>query len=123
MIPVEGVTKGTKATKGERREKGQTRGGARILNPEPGPVAAAAASMAAPRPRPWLHRAYAAAMDAALPAIRVYLWQRALTGVDRWDRVHERLGMPTVHRRPQGVVFWFHGASIGELMRHRLLTS
>jgi len=41
-------------------------------------------------------RAYGAAMDAALPAIRVYLWQRALTGVDRWDHVRERLGMPSV---------------------------
>jgi 3-deoxy-D-manno-octulosonic-acid transferase len=58
-------------------------------------------------------RLYAAASRAAAPLARFALSQRIKQGKEDPDRVTERMGEPS-RSRPDGFLFWIHGASVGE---------
>ena len=57
--------------------------------------------------------AYLAASRLAGPVARLILARRAARGKEDRDRLDERLGRAAIPR-PEGMVIWLHGASIGE---------
>ncbi len=66
-----------------------------------------------PRRSGFLLSLYRGATWAARPAAMTILRRRVARGKEVPERLSERLGMATV-RRPEGPLFWFHAASIGE---------
>ncbi|WP_300532257.1 3-deoxy-D-manno-octulosonic acid transferase [Maricaulis sp.] len=57
--------------------------------------------------------AYRLAMQLAAPLAPSVLKRRAKAGKEDLSRLNERLGRPKAHR-PDGVLVWLHGASVGE---------
>ena len=60
-----------------------------------------------------LIRAYSGLTRALAPVLPLWLKRRALKGKEDPDRQGERFGVPST-ARPQGQLFWMHGASVGE---------
>jgi 3-deoxy-D-manno-octulosonic-acid transferase len=56
---------------------------------------------------------YRALTNLGLPLIRIYLSRRLAKGKECQIRFTERLGDASIHR-PEGLLVWVHGASIGE---------
>ena len=60
-----------------------------------------------------LIRAYSGLTRALAPVLPLWLKRRALKGKEDPNRQGERFGVPSI-ARPQGQLFWMHGASVGE---------
>jgi 3-deoxy-D-manno-octulosonic-acid transferase len=67
----------------------------------------------APRRSGFLLSLYRGATSAARPAAMLILRRRAARGREVPERLSERIGLAT-RSRPEGPLFWFHAASIGE---------
>ncbi len=74
---------------------------------------AAPASARPPRRSGFLLSLYRSVTRAARPAAMTILRRRAARGKEVPDRLPERLGIAKVPR-PEGPLFWFHAASVGE---------
>src|SRR5262245_56778596 len=56
---------------------------------------------------------YRGAMAVRSPAVPLFLLARLRRGKEELSRVNERRGYPS-RERPEGVLIWIHGASVGE---------
>ena len=61
-----------------------------------------------------LIRAYSGLTKVIAPALPLWLKRRALKGKEDPDRQGERFGQASLPR-PAGLIFWMHGASVGEV--------
>lgn len=64
-------------------------------------------------PMPFIWRCYALLTYVLSPLVWVFLRWRLLAGKEHPTRFNERLGYASA-ARPQGMVLWLHGASVGE---------